>query len=471
MKKTAIRCLLLLLVLLQLVNIPAPAHAEYTGDNASVTAGCHTIDSTRPLLGNEKMLTSAASVLVYEVNSDTLVYAYNADTRIEPASLVKIMTCLLALENGNLEDKVTSTATALSTIPDYASTLLIKPGETFTLHDLLHCLMVGSANDAANVIAEHIGGTVQNFVQMMNQRAKELGCTNTHFVDAHGLNSSSQYSTARDLAKILREAIKSEKFCEYFATLDYKIPATELTEARYLATTNYMMTPGVSQIYYDSRVTGGRTGVSNNRERSLITTAESRGLKYICVVLNCIPTFAHDDFTVMRFGSYEETGDLLDIIFKDLRVTQVLYDQQILSQFSVLNGDSSVVVSPNLSLSTVLPVDISVDELIYQYADNPGTPPAPIEAGSYLGTVQVWYGSICVAQSPVYAANSVNFVEPEYTGIGTAGGDGLTTGLVVLTLLIVFIAGAAATLFIIRRYNIASARAASRRRRQSRRRS
>lgn len=445
--------------------------AAYTGDDASVSAGSNSIDSTRPLLGNQKMLTTAASVLVYEVNSDTLVYAYNADERIEPASLVKIMTAMLALEHGNLEDKVTATATALSPIPEYASTLLMKAGETFTLDELMYCLLVGSANDAANVIAEHIGGTIQNFVKMMNDRAAELGCTNTNFVNAHGLNNKNQYSSARDLAKILRAAMEYEQFWVYFSALEYKVEATELSEARYLVTTNYLMTPGSSQIYYDRRVTGGRTGVTNSRERSLITTAESGGLEYICVVMNCTPTFAHDDFTVMRFGSYEETLNLLDIIFDDLHVTQILYDEQITTQFSVPNGDSSVVAGPSMSISTVLPKDVTIDDLTYQYADRPRDLSAPIEVGDYMGTVQVWYGSICLAQSPIYAHNSVNLVSNDTDGTDTQTGDALTTGLIVLSVLIILMIGGAITLYLIRRYNIARARMTRRRRRRDRRRS
>ena len=475
MKKMRLLSLLLCLILVfQLVDHPVSAQSDsyYPEGNTPEISGCHSIDAQRPLLGSDKMLQTAGAVLSYEMNSDTLVYAYNPDMRIEPASLVKIMTALVAIENGNLEDTVLVTSNAIAPIPEYAATLQLKAGEQFTLNDLLYCLLVGSANDAANVIAEHISGTVRAFVAQMNIRARELGCTDTNFVNAHGLNAENQYSTARDLAKILRAALQYEKFKEYFAALEYRVPETEYSKARYLATTNYMMMPGISQIYYDSRVTGGRTGVTNSRERSLITTAESRGLCYINVVLNCIPTFDTDDYSVLRFGSYEETGDLLDIIFSGMRVTQVLSDNQIISQFDVQNGANAVAVSPAQCATTVLPSDIRMEDLTYQYVDTRGTPTAPITKGTYLGIVQVWYGSVCVAQSPLVAYHDVR-VADRGNGLSQEEmtGDAWITGLTVLAVLVALVVVTACVLYFIRSYQIMKAHSSRRKRSRNRRRS
>lgn len=479
MKKFRGSCLLIVLVLIAwLIALPAGAVSDtssntpYTGNNGSVTNGCHTIDAQRPLLGSDRMLKTAGSVFVYEINSDTVVYGYNPDERVQPASLVKIMTALLALEQGNLEDVVTVTANALAPIPDYAATLQLKSGEQFTLDQLMYCLLVGSANDAANVIAEHISGSIRAFVAEMNNRAIELGCTNTFFKNAHGLNEEGQYSSARDMAKILRAALEYEQFKVYFGAQDYKVPATSQSEARYLATTNYMIMPGASQIYYDKRVTGGRTGVTDERERSLISTAESGGLSYINVVLNCIPTFAHDDWTVIRFGSYEETRDLLNIVCDNLKVTQVLFDEQILTQFTVLNGENAVAAGPTMNVWTVLPGDISIDELNFQYLDNPGMVNAPISDGEYIATVQVWYGTVCLAQSPLVARNNVS-VSAAKSGTSQQAqtGDALVTGLTIVAVLIVVGVGGSVVLYLVQSYNLAAARARRRRRSKNRRRS
>lgn len=466
--------LLLLSILICFSSVLPRVSAEdtaYTGGNASIISGCHTIDSRNPLLGKEKLLQTAEAVLVYERNSDTLVYAYNPDERVQPASLAKIMTALIALEKGNLEDIVTVTSNAIAPIPEYAATLSLKPGEQFTLDDLMYCLLVGSANDAANVIAEHVSGSVRAFVAEMNIKAKELGCTDTNFINAHGLHQENQYSTARDLAKILRAALEYEQFMVYFSALSYWVPATNQNPSRYLATTNYMMTPGISQIYYDARVTGGRTGVTNDRERSLITTAEYGGLSYISVVLNCTPSFAEDDFTVMRFGSYEETRVLLNNVFNNLRVTQILSEDQVLTQFRVQNGQNAVAVRPSISMYTVLPKDIKLKDLSYQYIDT-STLTAPVENDKYIGTVQIWYNNVCVAQSPVMTCNDVSMVAiTSNVSEETRTGDAIATGLTIVAVIILIMVGGFCALFFIRSYQLSRKRANRRRKRADRRRS
>ena len=415
---------------------------------------------------------SAECACVIELKTGRTLFSKNENTRHAMASTTKIMTALIAIENGNLEDTVLVTSNAIAPIPDYAATLQLQAGEEFTLNDLMYCLLVGSANDAANVIAEHISGSVRAFVAEMNIRARELGCTDTNFVNAHGLNAENQYSTARDLAKILRAALEYDVFKEYFSALEYWVPETQFSKSRYLASTNLMMKPGISQIYYDSRITGGRTGVTNSRERSLITTAESKGLCYINVVLNCVPTFDTDDYSVLRFGSYEETGDLLDIIFDGMRVTQVLSDHQIISQFDVQNGANAVAVSPSLCALTVLPGNIKMEDLTYQYVDTRGTPTAPISEGDYLGTIQVWYGSVCLAQSPVIANHDVRVADAR-NGLSQEemAGDAWITGLTVLAVLVSVVVVAACVLYFVRSYQIMQQQKTRRKRSKNRRRS
>ena len=136
-------------------------------------------------------------------------------------------------------------------------------------------MMVGSANDAAAVIAEHIGTSQGAFVGLMNQRAKELGCENTQFMNANGLSHEEQYTTARDLAKITEAALHNEIFVELFSAIKYTVPATNKSEARELVTTNHLMSTETVRNQFDERVTGGKTGALNTTDRSLICTAES----------------------------------------------------------------------------------------------------------------------------------------------------------------------------------------------------
>ena len=437
--------------------------------NTSVLSGSHSLDAAQSLMGSGKILKTAGAAILYEINSDTMVYSWNPDTQLEPASLVKVMTALLAIERGNLEDSITISANAVASLPQ-TMTPEFKVGEIVTLEQMLYCMMVGSSNEAALIIAHHIAGSQQGFHVLMNRRAQELGCTNTNFTNANGLVDENQYSTARDMVKVLREAIKHEFFMEIFSEIRYTLPATNLHEARYYNTTNYMVTDE-TQIYYDRRVTGGRTGVTNDRRRSLIVTAESRGLSYIAVVMDAIPTFDANGYTPIRFGSYEEIKDLLNLGFQGYAIKQVISENDILDQYPVTNGDSQVVVGPVYSASAVLPEDIRMDQLTvrYQFPISPFT--APVVSGPLNNTVQFWYKNICVAEAPIEIKNDVR-VFTQKVELTYAETDAVVnTALAVVGTLLAVALGAAAVFYFAPVLRRTFARNQHRRRRMDRRRS
>lgn len=436
--------------------------------NASIVNGCHSLDAQMPLCGSGRMLETAGAAVLYEMGSDTLMYAWNADAPMYPASLVKIMTALLAVEKGTLSDVITVTANALGALPANTSTTDLEVGETVTLEQLLYCLMVGSSNDAAVVIAEYIAGSQQTFLDMMNQRAAELGCTATNFTNPHGLHDDAQVTTARDMAKILTEAAKNEQFMLFFAPTKYTMPATNLSEAREISSTNYMMMADKS-LYYDSRVTGGRTGITTDRERCLAVTAAGNGLSYVSVVLGAVPTFEEDNYTVTRFGSYEETKQLLEMGFDGYALTQVLSNQQVMAQYPVANGCNSVAAVPAESVSAVLPAGITYDELSVRYQQTIGNLTAPVTAGEELTAVQVWYGNVCVAQSPVIAMNAA--AVRTFVAVSDVGdNNGFKMFLSVLAVILGVIIGLAGILYITQFVRRTIARAQHRRRRKERRR-
>ncbi|MFR0733701.1 MAG: D-alanyl-D-alanine carboxypeptidase family protein [Oscillospiraceae bacterium] len=199
-----------------------------------------------------------------------MVYAKNIDTRREPASLTKVMTCLLALAHGNLTDSITVSQEALDDLDPAGSSSGLMAGEVFTLEQLLYCLMIESANDAAPVIAEYVAGSEPAFVEMMNQKAAELGCTGTHFANTHGLHDEEHYTTARDLAKIMMAALEYEKFQEIYSADRYTLAATNLQEERILVTTNYLIDASITSDYYDERVIGGKTGFTTPAGRCVM---------------------------------------------------------------------------------------------------------------------------------------------------------------------------------------------------------
>ena len=488
MKKNRIICLLLCFILLVPTQVVDATSAESTGPSlplqvggaidgdyedsegdTSIEKGCHTIEAQMPLWGKNKMLEAAGAAMLFEINSGTMMYAWNPDQTMHPASLVKIMTALLAIENGDLNSIVTVGPNALASLPPDSDTLKLIPGEQFTLDQMLYAMMTGSANDAAVVIAEHIAGSQMGFAAMMNKRAKEIGCTGTFFVNAHGMHEDAQVTTARDMVKIVLEAIKNEDFVRYFSALEYSLPATDLYKARHLTSTNFLMSKGVTEEYYDARVTGGRTGVTDARERCLVATAESGGLKYIAIVLGAIPSITSDGIT--RFGSYEEVGQLFDMGFKNHRITQILGASDILAQYPVINGENYVVTGPSRSVSVVLPTTVTMKDLSIRYQETFTSLTAPVEIGERLTMVQIWYNNVCIGQSPIITKNSSavaeNYQPVEYDITDSP----LTDALTAIAIICAGVLGAAGILYIYQIIRRMVRQAQHKRRRRYRRRS
>lgn len=403
MKKTKTLCLFLSVALL--ISCPyLPVQAQ---TDQSIASGCHSIDAAKTLAKSEKLLETSKAVILYELNSSTLIYSWNSDSKVYPSSMAKVMTALIALEMGDLSATVTVTKRALSNVN--GPTLI--SGEQLTLESLLYLMMVSSANDAAVVIAEYIAGSQDGFVKLMNEKAKALGCTGTQFSNAHGLHDEQTYSTARDLCRILEAALKHETFRALFTTAKYTIPATNKNEEpRQLQTSNRMMNEG-DKTYYDPRVSGGRTGFTNEAGRCLAVTAEGGGMELLAIVMGAQQTLEPNGLAVKTFGSFEEMKVLLDYAFKNYEYRQVFLENQTVSQYPVANGINDVVTMPQAALSTVLPIDVPAQELSWIYGDQAISLTAPVEKGQVITNLQLWYNGLCLAQTNLVAANAV----PVYT--------------------------------------------------------
>lgn len=362
------------------------------------------IDANQALLGMDKIVNNARSAIVFEANSETLMYAWNPDTQMYPASLVKIMTVLLALEKTELLDLVTVSQEAISSVPADAVSAKLLPGEKLSVQDLLYCILLSSASDACVAVAEHVGGTEQGFVEMMNQRAAEMGCTGTYFTNSHGLHDDNQHTTARDCARILSAAMANESFRKIFAADDYMIEKTNLSENRRITSGNYMKDTN-SKLYYDSRVIGGRTGVTQDGRRCLATAAERNGMLLITVVMGAESVYQEDGYSAISIGGYRETTKLLDVCLDGYKTVQLLFENQSIRQIPVTDGACDLVVGPRVSVATVLPVNVTTEDLVFRYADQALT--LPIEKGAHVSDLQIWHGTMCVAQTELYALNAV----------------------------------------------------------------
>lgn len=449
-----------------------PVTAEQA-ENLAVSSGTHSIEAGKSVLSSDQLITNAESVILYEMKTDTLMYSWNADAKMYPASLVKIMTALIAVEKGNLSDLVTVKKDVIDTIPFDAVSSGLQPDEMISLKDLLYCMMVGSGNDAAAVIADYISGNQETFISLMNQYAQELGCNGTQFMNVHGLHHDDQYTTARDMCRILRKALENSDFSAVFSAVKYTVSATNKSAERTMVTSNYLMSmPDGMELYFDSRVTGGRTGVTTDGTRCLAASAENNGLQLISIVMGSESVYNDGESVARIYGGFKETTELLDLGFNGYKTVQVLYDGQILTQRPVVDGNNNVILGAKKSMSAVLPADITMENLSVKYFDLNAQISAPINMGDVLSQVQIWYGDICVAQADLVAMNTVRSVNVQNAQVsGEPPTDYIS---IIITIIIIAIACAAvffAVVYIRGRLHKAAARKRSQRYRRYRRRS
>lgn len=246
-------------------------------------------------------ITSTAAVIM-EDSTNTTLYAKNMDQVLYPGATVKVMTTLLALENTQLSDQVTMTATGVSGVTDGGANISAQIDEIFTVEQCLYAIMLASANDVALQLAEHIGGSVDGFVQMMNSRAAELGCTNTVFTNPTGLPDENQHTTAHDMALIMKAAADNESFQTIASTASYTIPATNVSGGDRVLTNNFSMLTNNNAAYYQY-CTGGREGYTEASGSTLVCSAQKNGITLIAVVLQGTSgTTATEAASLLNYG-------------------------------------------------------------------------------------------------------------------------------------------------------------------------
>ena len=401
MKKTVIFCICAAMLLSILVG-SAPKAQAAEEISVAVSSGCHSVDAAFPLSDEERMVDTAEAVILYELTSDTMLYSINPDKRVYPTGMVKLMTVLVALENAQLSDVVTVSRKDLNHITSDPADPWLKSGEEISVGDLLYCAMSASfANDASTVLAGHIAGSVDAFVQLMNDKAAALGCRDTHFTNVTGLHDNDNYTTARDLCRITEAALKNADFRAIFSAKEYTVAQTNKSDARVIQTSNLMMN---GKKYQDDRVTGGKSGNTKEGGRCLTVTARSGDMDVLCIVMGAKATYV-DDVTLSAHGSYEEAKILLDYAFKTFEYRQVFFEGQVISQYPVAGGANDVVSQPVNSASTVLPIEADAAQLRWVYLDSDLSLTAPVEKGQKLGSVQVWYGEKCLAETDLVAMN------------------------------------------------------------------
>lgn len=328
-------------------------------------------------------LDAKASILV---NAETgeIIHADNEHEQLYPASCTKIMTALLALENLNLDDVVTMQEEDFTDVNNGASNAGLKVGEQVTVENLLYCLMLPSGNEAANALARVTGGTVSDFVNMMNDRAKELGCNDTHFVNPNGLHDDNHYTSAYDLYLIAAKAMENSTFATIANTAQKKLPATNMNEERIIYTTNHLILSRYSSIYYDNCY-GIKTGHTTPAGYCLVSYAQQSGYTYYSVVLGAE---AGTDYA----GSFTETKRMFEWAFENFRMQTATAAGATVTECSVRlgRGTDHVTLVTADDVNVLVPKGLDLKELDVQITVEDSYD-APIAKGETLGTVTYSY--------------------------------------------------------------------------------
>lgn len=360
---------------------------------------------------NEPSNLSCGSAILLDSKTNKILFGKNEQQKMYPASITKIMTAILTLENCTLNDKIVSSYNAVMSIPDGYSTAKIQIDEELTIEQLLQLLLLHSANDAANVLAEHVGGSIESFVSMMNTKANELGLKNTHFTNTFGMHDDNHYSTAYDLAILMKYCMKDENFRKICGLASCAIPVTNKFDTRLYTSTNELIVPN-SNSYY-SYTTAGKTGFTSQAKHCLVSTAYKNDLELICVVLG-----VDDSYT--RFS---ESKQLFEYGFQNYSIQNILEKDDIATNITIDNGSKDtkyldLIVSDNIS--ALLKNNESIANLTPEIKIN-NYVSAPIKEGDIVGEISYTidgnvYRSSLLASHDVQESEILKFVF--YIGLG-----------------------------------------------------
>ena len=334
---------------------------------------------------------SAEAALLADLGRDTVVFEKNADARMYPASLTKIMTAVVVMDECGDPASVSIEASFEALDPLYgtdSSIFGLEIGEVMTAYDLLALMMIQSANDAANVLAYHFGGNdLEAFIEKMNQKATDLGLTNTHYVNAHGLHDSDHYTTARDLYVLTKYALEKSMFRDIVTSLYYETPETNVHWDQVVETTVYLQDPDEADYYYEY-AKGVKTGYTDPAGRCLVSTAEKDGTTYLCVLLKCPVEdaegfYVREEFGVSK-GLYEWAFNTLEFRAVNDTTTTVGYQAV---QFG--KDTEQVAVNLNGTLESIVEKSYTTDQAQVQVTFDAEAVEAPVVTGQKLGTATV----------------------------------------------------------------------------------
>ena len=336
-------------------------------------------------------------------DSYPVVAQKNIDERLYPASLTKIVTAMVTLENVkdvSVKTKMSQAAYDAS-VGTGAQVAGITVGEELSVDTLLYLTMVHSACDACEVLAEFVGGTKENFVKMMNDWVKKVGCNDTNFTNPSGLHDDNHYTTARDMSKITLAALKNANFVKYSTTTEYEYKGYTLPH------TNLMLHPGYVTYYYEY-AQGIKTGSTEQAEYNVIVKASKDGYNYLAIVMKS-PQQKIKNQSYLTKCSFVDAKSLFEWAFDSLKYTTIVAKDEVIGEVSVENGkdaDTVALVAAN-DTNVIVPVGLDKSAVIIEIQEKPSSLQAPVTKGQKVCSANIIYGDEVIASVPLVAAKTV----------------------------------------------------------------
>lgn len=392
-------CALLMSAMLAIA--PLTAFAEPETEEIRRSEGV-VMDST---IEKEPNIKYAESALLMDLDSGRLLYAKNHQEKLFPASTTKMLTAIMALEQGSLDERVTATYAALKDITLEDSHMGILIGEELSLEELINGTLVYSANDAANVIAVHFAGSIEAFAEQMNAKAAELGMENTHFTNACGVHDDDHYTTAEDLAILGKYCMQNETFREIVKKAVYTMPATnKYAQTRNLPNTNLFLGTSRSSYHYYEPCIGIKTGHTSQAGYCLVSAAEHNGISLLAVVLKC-----DNKDTLSNAYSYLDSKTLLEFGFNNYEIKSLAQPGVIVSDAKVYEGKNNLRVSATVpdEVKALIPANADAETDIIKDVQLPEEVAAPVYKGDVIGSVTYTYDGKSLGKADLVAVNDV----------------------------------------------------------------
>lgn len=408
MKKTILTLVVAMVLSVTLPNpvIAVPKQTTTQVQSAQTKTKAKSAVKKNIVMDNESMtppsVRYANAALLVDMNSGRVLYGKNTTKRIFPASTTKIMTGILAIEMGDFDEVVSASSKAIAPITMHDSQIGILVGEKLTFEQLVHAMLIPSANDAANVIAVHLAGSIEDFADIMNQKAQELGMKHTHFENACGMHDDNHYTTAEDLAILAQYAMKNETFRDIVKKSTYKIaPTNKYDTQRDLSNTNLFLS---SSFHRQPWCVGIKTGHTSEAGYCLVSSAQYKEMNLLSIVMGC----ENEDLEENAY-SYLDSKAIYDFAFKNYKNKVVAAPGSIVCRSKVYESKKKkeVALTVDTPIQLAVPSKQEGEKDIETKIKLPERIPAPITKGTVLGTVTYSYKGTKIGTANLVAANDV----------------------------------------------------------------